>query len=420
LDTSDFSRPAPAVKPRLYYGYVVVAAAVAIQIIAWGMYNSYGVFFNQLLAEYNWPRETISGAFSLAQAIVGVGAIFLGTLNDRFGPRLLMTFGALLAGLGYVMFSQVHSVWQLYLFMGVIVGFGLSGTDVVLLSTTARWFVKRRGAMSGVVKVGTGIGIVVMPLVATSLISLYGWRITLIIMGSGIFVLCALAAQLLRRDPARMNLLPDGEKASPVVSAPRSEVGLTLKQACLTRQFWMLCFAYFVVVFCTNTMVVHLAPFSVDMTHSAGFAAAMVSLMGGASIFGRLSMGLISDKIGCRRSMLICFVIFIVSFAWVQMVKSTWSLSLFVAVYGFAHGGFYAVMSPVVAELFGTRSHGVIFGIVIFIASLGGALGPIVSGRIFDVTASYHLAFLIVLGMSVLGFFVSLLSRPLKNSGSTV
>ena len=134
----------------------MVGAAVCIQIIAWGLYNSYGVYFNQMLAEFNWPRETISGAFSLTQIVIGISAIFLGSLNDRFGPRVLMTCGGILAGLGFVLMSQIHSVWQLYLFHGVIVGIGLGGTDVVLLSTVARWFVKRRGIMSGSRKDGDG------------------------------------------------------------------------------------------------------------------------------------------------------------------------------------------------------------------------------------------------------------------------
>ena len=163
-------------RPRFFYGYILVSVAVVIQVIAWGLYNSYGVFFNQLLADFAWPRETISGAFSLAQMVIGVGAIFLGTLNDRYGPRLLMTIGGILAGLGYVLMSQVNSVWQLYLFYGVIVGIGLSGTDVILLSTTARWFIKRRGIMSGVVKMGTGIGIMLIPIITAGLIDSYAWR----------------------------------------------------------------------------------------------------------------------------------------------------------------------------------------------------------------------------------------------------
>jgi MFS family permease len=412
------SRPQKSGKPRLFYGYIVVGAAIGIQIMAWGLYNSYGVYFNQILAEFNWPRETISGAFSLAQLVIGIGAIFLGSLNDRFGPRVLMTFGGIMAGIGFVLMSQVHSVWQIYLFQGVIAGIGLAGTDVVLLSTVARWFVKRRGIMSGIVKTGTGIGIMVVPIISAWLISLYEWRNTLIILGTTLFIVVIAGAQLLRRDPAQMKLFPDGaERAQPGV-VPMSEAGLTLSQAGRTRRFWMLCGAYFMVFFISNTVIVHVAPFAVDLKLDASFAAAMVSVIGGASIAGRLMMGFVSDKIGSRRTLLICFSIFIAAFAWLQAVNSAWALALFTLVYGFAHGGFYAIMSPVVAEFFGTRAHGTIFGIVIFIASVGGAIGPILTGRIFDKTASYQAAFVILLVLVVTGFIMVFFSGPVKNKAA--
>jgi MFS-type transporter involved in bile tolerance (Atg22 family) len=102
-------------KPRLFYGYILVAIAVCIEIIAWGIYNSFGVFFNSLLAEFEWSRATLSGAASLSQIMVGLGAIFFGNLNDRLGPRLLVAAGGILIGwaISYVI---LNAVWQLYLF----------------------------------------------------------------------------------------------------------------------------------------------------------------------------------------------------------------------------------------------------------------------------------------------------------------
>ena len=237
-------------------------------------------------------------------------------------------------------------------------------------------------------------------------------------MGTTLFIVEVLGAQLLRRDPAQMKLLPDGEEIKQSIDVPLNEAGLTLMQACFTRRFWMLCGAYFAILFCTNTMIVHIAPYAVDLNLNASFAATMVSMIGGASIAGRLGMGLVSDRIGSRRTLLVCFIIFIASFAWLQLVKSSGALILFTLVYGFAHGGFYAIISPLVAEFFGTRSHGTILGIVIFIASVGGAIGPILTGRIFDKTASYQAAFLVMLALVVMGLVMTLLSGPLKKQAA--
>jgi MFS family permease len=391
-------------RPRLFYGYILVATAFVIQILVWGIYNSYGVFFNPLLDDFGWPRATISGAASLSQITIGFGAIVLGNMNDRFGPRILVVFCGISAGLGYFLMSQINSIWQLYLFHGLIVGIGASGTDVILLSTTARWFVKRRGMMSGIVKIGTGVGIMIVPLIAAWLITSYGWRDSFSIIGITLAVVLVSGAQLLRRDPSRMGLLPDGEKTPDREISGLPETGLSLSQAARTLRFWMLCLAFFVILWCTFTIIIHFARYTVDLGFSVSFGATMISVIGGASIIGRLVMGISGDRVGSKRALLICSAVLIASFAWLQFAREAWSLVLFVVVYGFCHGGFYALVSPTVAEFFGTHSHGAIFGIVIFCSSIGGAIGPLVTGYIFDITDSYNTAFLLALALSVVGF----------------
>ncbi len=404
-------------RPAIFYGYILVAVAFIIQVLVWGIYNSFGVFFNPLLDDFGWPRATISGAASLSQIALGVGAIVLGNLNDRFGPRILIVFCGILAGLGYFLMSQINSIWQLYIFHGLIVGIGVSGTDVILLSTTARWFIKRRGMMSGIVKIGTGVGIMIMPLVAAGLISNYGWRTSFQIIGIVLCVVLVLGAQLLRRDPARMGLLPDGEKTGNNLNQRLHETGLSLAQAVRTLRFWMLCVAFFVILWCTFTIIVHFSPHMVDLGFSESFGATMISIIGGASIIGRLVMGITGDRLGNKRALLISFAILIASFAWLQLAGETWSILLFTAAYGFCHGGFYALISPTIAEFFGTRSHGAIFGIVIFCGSMGGAIGPLATGYIFDITTSYNVAFLVLLALSVMGF-VSILFSGTRQRGS--
>jgi MFS family permease len=395
-------------KPVLFYGYIIVATSFLIQIIAWGMFNAYGVFFSPLLTQFGWSRATVAGALSLSQILIGIGAIFLGNLNDRFGPRILMTSCGILAGLGYLLMSQINSIWQLYLFHGVIVGIGLSGTDVVLLSTTARWFIKRRGVMSGIVKMGTGTGIMIMPLFLAWLILDHGWRGTYAIMGAVLFVLVVSGAQLLRRDPAQMRLLPYGEATGESALARPVDTGLNLGQACRTRRFWMLCLAYLTVFFCTLSIIVHIATYVGDIGLPASFGAIIVSIIGGASILGRLIMGITADRIGSKGALLVCFAILIAAFSWLQVAASLWALSLFALAYGFCHGGFYVLTSTTVAEFFGTRSHGLILGIVIFSGSVGGSIGPIVTGYIFDTTASYQAAFILFLALAIIGFILIL------------
>ncbi len=331
-----------------------------------------------------------------------------------------MTFCGVLMGLGYFLMSQVNSVWQLYIFYGVIVGIGISGTDVVTLSTTARWFIKRRGTMSGVVKVGTGAGIMALPLVAAWLISAYGWRTSYIVIGIALLIWVVSSSQLLRRNPAQLHQLPDGRETGYTEDARSIEAGLSLRQAIHTRQFRTLCPAYLTIYFCSNAVLVHIAPYSVDLGFSPSFAAAMLAMIGGASVIGRLTMGITGDKIGSKRGLLTCFIILIAAMSWLRLTGALWTLILFAIIYGFCHGGFFALISPTVAEFFGTRSHGLILGIVIFSGCVGSSLGPLVVGYIFDTRASYRVAFLLLLSLAITGFVLILLSGSVKRKQSAV
>ena len=400
-------------KRRFFYGYVVVAAGATIQLVDLGIVSTFGVFFPSFLAEFGWSRATISGASSLSFLLMGFLAILAGGLTDRFGPRIIMTTCGFFFALGFLLMSQLNSIWQLYLFYGVIVGIGLSAMDVVLLSTVARWFVKKRGMMSGIVKVGTGMGMFIMPLVAGVLIPIHGWRTSYIILGSIALVFVLSIAQLLRRDPGQMQQLPDNEERAATNDINSIGVGLSLQEAIHTRQFWMICAAFLTIVYCANTILVHIAPHAIDLGIPTINAASIISIIGGVSMVGRFVMGSAGDRIGNKLAMIVCFVVLLVSLLWLQLANELWMLYLFAVVYGFAHGGFFALISPTVAGLFGTRSHGVILGIVLCSGTLGGASGSVLAGHIFDITNSYQLVFSILVVFSIIGLILTTLLKSI-------
>ena len=397
-------------RPTFFYGYTIVASSFGIQAIGVGTFIAFGVFFKPLLADFGWSRATLSGAQSLALLIAGFLGILVGRLNDRLGPRVVMTVAGFFFGLGLLLMSGLNDVWQLYLFYGVVLGIGLSSIDVIALSTTARWFVRRRGMMTGIVKVGTGAGQLVMPIVASIIIAGSGWRTAYIVIGAIAMVLLISIGQLLRRDPARLGLLPDGNKHSQTAGLEPAETGLYLHEAVRTRQFWTICLAFLATMFCLLIIMVHIVPHATDIGIPSTTAAGILSAIGGISMTGRFVIGMAIDRIGNKSSMIICLILLILAFLWIQLAKELWMLYLFAVVYGFGHGGLLTVISPIVAEHFGLRSHGAIFGIVFFSTMVGGALGPVTAGYIFDITASYSLAFWICTVVSVitLGLILSL------------
>jgi len=130
--------PTGSKKTKFFYGYIIVLAGFFIMFIMSASY-SFGVFFKPLLAEFGWTRAVISGVYSLSFLLSGVVGIVMGRLNDRFGPRILVTASGFFLGLGYLLISQTSAIWHLYLFYGVVIGIGMSSCIVPLVSTVARW-----------------------------------------------------------------------------------------------------------------------------------------------------------------------------------------------------------------------------------------------------------------------------------------
>ena len=400
-------------KAKFFYGHVIVAASFAIQLVCVGTFFTFGIFFKPLLNEFGWSRAMISGASSVTMLFVGFVGVFTGRLNDRFGPRLIIAISGLFLSGGYLLMSQLQAPWQLYLFLGVIIGTGMASHDVVTLSTVARWFVRKRGMMTGIVKVGTGAGQLMAPLIATALLATYGWRSSYLIIGAAALILFVLVAQLFRRDPQQMGLLPDGADSALSAEIESAEPGLPVREVFRTRQFWIICLAYFSAIFCLLTIIVHIVLHATDTGVSATGAAGVLSTIGGVSMAGRFIMGTASDRIGGKRVMIICFIILMASFLWLLVIRELWMFYLFAVVYGFAHGGFFVLISPMTAELFGTRAHGVIFGTMYLAGTLGGAAGPLLAGHIFDITQSYQIVFWILLILSAVGLLLISTVKPL-------
>ena len=379
-------------RPKYFYGYNIVASSFFIQALGIGTMMTFGVFFKPILSEFGWSRATLSAAQSIMAIFAGFFSIIVGRLNDRFGPRILIMLTGC-AGLGLILMSGLSSIWQLYFFYSFFVGIGVSAVDIIPLSTLMRWFVRRRGIMTGITKMGTGLGQFAIPLLANMFILEYGWQSSYLIIGISMLILLITSGLPLRREPGSMGFLPDGDEESPSINPASSQTGFYLRAALRTRQFWTLCLAYLITMFCLFIVTVHIIPHATDIGLSSTAATGVLSTIGATSILGRFLTGIAIDRTGNRLTMVLCYILLISSFLWLQVATEHWMFFLFAVVYAFAHGGLYTTISPVVAEYFGLRAHGSLFGILFFCSTLGGAIGPVVAGHIFDTTESYSLAF---------------------------
>ncbi|MFC2003075.1 MFS transporter [Chloroflexota bacterium] len=402
-------------RSSFFYGYVVVAVATIIMFANWGTFYSFGIFFKPVLTEFGWTRAMTSGAFSLATILQGIVAIPAGRLTDRFGPRIIITLVCLLVGLGYILMSQINSIWQLYIFYGIMIGMGMGGTFVPLLSTTARWFVARRGLMTGMVVAGIGAGAIIIPPMSNWLISYYDWRISYVILGSAILVISLPAAQFLRRDPTQIGQMPYGQREREGQQFQARARSVSFKKAVGTWQFWTVCGMFFCLGFCLYSIMVHIAPHATDLGISAANAANTLAIIGILSIVGKIGMGYVIDRIGSRKVWIIGFISMSIALFLLLGAIDIWMLYTFAAIFGFAYGACVAGEAPIVAELFGLVSHGVILGLATFSFTVGAALGPFQAGYIFDLTSSYQTAFLIFGVVAVLGLLLTAILKPISD-----
>ncbi len=266
--------------------------------------------------------------------------------------------------------------------------------------------------MTGITVSGTGVGTMIIPPIAGWLITSYGWRIGYVVMGVLALVLIVTTAQFLRRDPTQVGQLPYGNEKE---SQNLETGGFSLRQAIRTKQFWAFSLLWACFIFSVQIVMVHIVPHAIELDISATIAASILTVIGVSSITGRVVVGGVGDTIGNKLALKICFILMVGALFWLLAAKELWMLYLFAVAFAFAHGGHVPLGSPIVAELFGLSSHGVIFGVTAFIATTGGAIGPVLAGRIFDITSSYQLAFLVCAIVSIVGLMLILLVKPTSN-----
>ena len=390
---------------------VVVASFLTQAFILGGVF-SYGVFIPILETELGWSRTLLSAASSVGFLVMGMLAIPAGRLSDIVGPRLVLSVTGVLCGSGFVLMSTMEQPWQLILFFGLFVGIGLSSHDVVTLSTVAKWFDRRRGIMTAVVKIGTASGQMLIPIFASALFVWWGWRTALLVLGVIIAIMLLLVSQWMQRPVQALS--GSAAKANGKSSAKTGSLltGVTIADAKRSRTLWLMCAIQFCFFPALMTIPLHIVAHAKDLGMTTQVAATVLSTLGGASIAGRLLIGLLFDRVGGKLSLKTCLTVLATSLVTFLIVNDAQWLYLCALIYGIAHGGLFTVVSPTIAEYFGMKAHGAIFGTVVFFGTLGARLGPILAGIIYDWQGSYQLAFQILIVLACIGLIMASTLKP--------
>ncbi len=386
-------------RQRIYYGYVIVGFAFLMMCTQWAVIYSFGVFLKPLTDEFGWTRAMTAGAFSVSSILGGLTAVYLGWLTDRFGPRPVMSICGFLLGSGCILLSRIDGIIGYYFALGIVVGLAMGGQFTPLLSTIARWFSVRRGMMSGVVAAGVGVGALLGPHIASRLISAYGWRTAYLIIGVAALAAMLTSAQFMRRKPEWM---PPAENNAFNLSSPenmKNDRPIGLVQAAGSYQFWLFVLTGFCYGYALFSLTVHVVVHAIDIGTPTMLAVSILSTFGGLSILGKVIFGKVLDRVGSKPVMFAGFMMSAAAYFCLIFARSGAAIFLGAALFGFFYGAITISISPMTAMMFGLRSHGLIMGVHGTGVTLGGALGPLVTGYIFDYLRDYRMAF--VLGMLI-------------------
>ena len=388
----------------LHYGWIITGTYFLVMASAWGAWGSFGAFVNPLNDAFGWSRGAVSWASSINVLFSLVLGAFWGWFSDRWSVRGVIVIGGALMGLGLFLCGLSGSLWHFYLAYGFLAGAGLGATAGPMAAITSRWFDRHRGLALGLGLSGIHGGTAAMPILAEYLISSGGWRlgfqgIAFIIWG--VFLLCV----FLIREPRRRT---DDEPA-PTAHDAVPDADTPLSQALRTPAFWVL-FSMMGLSFLVSMMaVVHLVPRAEDIGVSSSTAVTLLTAVGILAAVGTLTGGALGDRIGQHRVFMIALCLIAVALMWLSFSTRLWMLYVFAVVFGLGFGGWTPLIAAIAARVFGTRHLGGIYGAILVGGGIGGMIGPLVAGYIYDATNGYLIAFLLGAGMALVAVALALL-----------
>lgn len=409
-----------------FYGWLLVAVAFVTMAVGVNARTAFSLLFPAILTEFGWDRGVTAGAFSFGFLVSAVVTPFVGRMMDLRGPRIVVELGVLIMGAGLILASLVSKPWQFYLTLGALVGGGvncLAYTGQSLYLTN--WFVRRRGLALSVAFSGVGFGsITILPWLGW-IIETAGWRYACISLGILLLVLLGPLNLLLKKRPEEIGLAPDGVAlgsaisghAANIVDHAWAAVDWTLGRALRTRRFWWLAAGYFCGLFSWYAVQVHQTKYLIEIGFAPSQATWALGLVSLVAVPGQIALGHLSDRIGREWVWMIGNLGFVICFLCLIGLRGDPTSTLLYAMIiaqGALGYGLTSVMGPIPAEIFEGHHFGSIFGTVMVAAILGGAVGPWITGVLYDATGTYSIAFWLAIGCNLISIVAIWFAAPGK------
>lgn len=395
---------------RFFYGWIIVAVSFINLAVALGTWYSFSVFFIAVIKEFGWSRAATAGIFSCFMIVHALATFMIGAHIDRFGPRLVFPVAACIAAAGLLMTSRIQSLWEFYLWYGVLTPIGICavgfiGHGIIL----PKWFDAKRGLAIGIAMAGSGFGMQLLVPGIQLVISESGWRWAYCILAFVFLTLLVpLNAFLQRKEPGEVGQVPDGtalaerirvgDRAFGERDPLRTEpLAYTLEEALKNKAFWLLAAGFLFTPIAIQGTFIHQVAYVVDKGFDAAWGAFMFGLVGIMGSVGKILFGHLSDRLRRSEAFALgsgCALLGVWSLLLLEPERG-WVLYAFVILFGLGYGSGVAIMPALSADLFLGPHFGKIVAVLYVAGGIGGGFGAWISGVIFDMTASYFASFVI-------------------------
>ena len=412
-------------KNRERQRWIIVGAIFVTMFFIWGAINCGAVFFVPVLKHFGWTRARLSVAFSIGWITGGAAGPLIGWLADRINPKKMMAAGAIITGLAWFALSRATSFDE-FLAINGLLGICVAASTIIPCSLViANWFEERRGLAMGIAFSGMTLGGAAMTIVANYTIAAGGWRVGYATLAAPIlFVVVPLILLFVRtRNSTETDSSVQTRDESRVVAGSPASLpdlpGLELSQAAKDRSFWLISAAQLFAGLSFG-LAPHYVAYLTGIGYSAIFAATAVSLFFIVTTAGTVLGGPLADRFGARSAMVVTFILSSLGMFALLGASHPFALATNILAGGFAAGALWVQMPLVMIESLGLKRLGSIMGITGVFFTLGAAISPVVTGRIFDVTGNYSIAVWSFVAMYLICSLAILGCRPLRREAMPV
>ena len=413
-------------KGRFFYGWVIVGVGFLVNFAIGGcVFYSFGIFLKPMIADLGCMRGEANIAFSIMMIVQCMIGPVVAVALSKFGTRRVLLAGTVTMVIGLLLLSRVAQLWHLWLVFGVVIGMGMGfGTFLPTVTMVNFWFVKRRSLAMGIVVSGVGVGTLILAPVVAYLIDSVGWRTSWLVLAGAMLVFAVIPPLIFARNrPEDVGQLPDGVAT---IASTKQDVALLKRgvyvtpveweprDALKTPTLWLLAVSGGANMFALNMLSAHQVAHLTDMGIPTLVAAGALGILVGVSTLGRLTGGVLGDRIGPRYLIAIaCLMQVIALIIFINAQTMVW-VYVYVLLFGLAYGAILVLQPVIMAAYYGTKAFARLQAIVMFICAPILAGSPMLGGYMYDATHSYAIPFSICAGFCAVGVICALLARPPK------